>query len=83
MHTDQTAYLDVVNEDLLESSGKHVSGSLGRTETNGGHHIHSLEAPSHTIVNTFGLTPVTRQLVVSVTLMTSELLRPLLDDLRL
>ena len=53
---------------------------LGRAETDVGHDVHSLEASSHSVVNTFRLPPVTGQLLVSVTLMAGEFLRPLLDD---
>ena len=53
---------------------------LGRTETDVGHDVHSLEASSHSVVNTFRLPPVAGQLLVSITLMAGEFLRPLLDD---
>ncbi len=72
-----------MNKDLSEANGEHVPGGLGRTETNVWHHIHALEAPPHSVVNTFGLAPVASQLLVTITLVTSELLRPLFDDLRL
>ena len=76
------AYLDVVDEDLSESRGQHVFRGLCRTVTNVGHQVHALEATTHSVVNTFGLAPVTTQLVVPIALVTSELLCPLLYNLR-
>ena len=75
------SYLDIVDEDLSESSGKHVLGELGGTVTNVGHFVDALEAPPHPVVNTFGLPPVLLDLVIAVTLVADEPLRPLLDDL--
>ena len=75
------SYLDVVDEDLAESSWQHVSGQLGGTVTDVGHEVDSLEATADTVVNTFRLPPVALDLVIAIALVADELLRPLLDDL--
>ena len=77
----KSPYLDIVDKNFSETNGKHVLGGFCGAETNVGHHIHSLEASSHSVIDTFRLTPVTSQLLVPVTLMTSEFFRPLFDDL--
>lgn len=72
-----------MNKNLPEASGEHVFGGLGGTITNAGHNIDTLESPPDSVVNTFWLPPVAGKLVVAITLVTSELFRPLLDDLGL
>ena len=70
-----------MDEDLSESSGKHVLGELGGTVTNVGHFVDALEAPPHPVVNTFGLPPVPLELIIAIRLVARELLRALLDNL--
>lgn len=50
-------YLDVVYQDFTEAGRKHVSGFLVASVTNRGHQELALETPSHSVVNTLGLTP--------------------------
>ena len=68
---------------LSEASRKHVPGVLGGTITDVGHNVHSLKLPPDSVVDTFRFTPIPGQLVVPITLVTGELLCPLLDNLRL
>ena len=74
-------YFDVVDKHLPETSRQHVLSRLGWTKSNGWHNVHALETPPHSIVDTFGLTPVASELLISVTLMPSEFLWPFLNDL--
>jgi hypothetical protein len=62
-----------VDENLSEANGQHVLGGLCRTITNVWHLIHALEAPAHPVVDTLGLTPVTAQLAIAVTLFKNNL----------
>merc|ERR550519_643982 len=56
-------------------------GLFGCTVTNVWHKELALEPPPHSVVNTLGLTPCLLYFDIAVTLMTNELLRPLLDEL--
>ena len=81
--TGHGSHLNVVDEDLPEAVGEHVLGGLGGTVTDVWHQIHALETATHSVVNTLGLAPIPADLVVPITLVPGELLRPLFDDLRL
>ena len=70
-----------MDEDLLEAGRHHVPGLGVRPVPDVGHQIHSLELPSHSVVNTLGLPPASAQLDISIRLMSDELLCPLLDNL--
>ena len=74
-------YLDVVDENLSEPSGKHVPGVLARSVADVGHLVLSLELPPHPIVNTLRFPPVPLELIIAVRLVARELLRALLDNL--
>jgi len=55
----------------------------GKAVANVGHLVHALELAPDPVVDTLGPPPVALQLVVAVALVPRELLRALLDDLRL
>ena len=76
------AYLDIVDEDLAETGRQHVLCQLGRTVTDVGHFVDTLEAATNTVVNTLGFPPVLLDLVITITLVADEPLGPLLDNLR-
>lgn len=61
----QTQYLGVVDENLLESVGEHVTDVLGISVTDVGHQSLSLEATTDTVVDTLRLAPVGLDTVVS------------------
>lgn len=52
------AYLNVIDQNLLEAIGQHVLGLLGATVTNFGHTELTLELPADSVVDTLGLSPV-------------------------
>ena len=61
LHHQHLQLLDVVDEELLEARGHHMTGTLGGSITDVGHQVLALEAPADTIVNTLGLAPVLLQ----------------------
>lgn len=58
LHEQHFQLLDVVDEELLEASGQHMTGTGIRSVTDVGHQVLSLEATTHSVVNTLRLTPV-------------------------
>lgn len=47
-----------MDDKLLEAIGAHVSGLVGRAVTDLGHQVHTLEATTHSVVNTLRFAPV-------------------------
>ncbi len=82
-HHEDFKFLDIVNQELPESSGQHVFCFLVTTITNVGHQHLTLEASAHSVVNTSGLPPVFLDLDIAVGLMSDKLLGPFLEDFRL
>jgi len=80
-HHEYFQLLHVIDEELLESRGQHVFGLLVGTVPDVWHQHLTLEAPTHSVVNTTGLTPAFRDLDISVRLMANELLCAFLHDL--
>merc|ERR1712024_293338 len=58
LHHQNFEFLDIVDKNFSETNGKHVLGGFCGAKTNVRHNIHSLEASSHSVVDTFRLTPV-------------------------
>ena len=81
-HHEDFEFLDIVDQELLESRGQHVFGLPVASITNVGHQHLTLEASAHSVVNTSGFSPVCPDLDIAVRLMSNELLGPFLDDLR-
>lgn len=80
-HQKDLELLDIVHQELLETSWQHELGLLVATITDVGHQHLALEPPADPVVNTSGLTPVFRDLDISVRLMADELLGSLFDNL--
>jgi len=57
LHEQDLQLTHVVHQELLESGGQHVAGELVRSVTDVGHQILSLEAATHSVVDTFWLAP--------------------------
>lgn len=74
-------YSDVVHKEFFEAIRKHMFGLFCRTVTNIWHQILSLESPPHTVINTFRFTPVWLQFLVTIWLMSDELLSSLFTNL--
>lgn len=58
LHQQHFQLLNVVHEELLEAVGQHMTGTRIRTVTDVGHQILTLEATTHSVINTFRLAPV-------------------------
>lgn len=56
-HHKDFKFLDVFDQELPEPSGKHVFSLLAASITDVGHQHLALEASSHSVVNTSGLSP--------------------------
>ena len=69
-----------MDDEFSEPIRHHVSGLGVTSVTNTWHQILSLEAPSHSTVNTLGLSPTGCNFVISFRLVTNEPLGSLLDD---
>lgn len=61
LHEQDLQLAHVVHQELLESGGQHVAGALVRSVTDVGHQILSLEAATHSVVDTLGLAPFVLQ----------------------
>merc|ERR1719340_307033 len=70
------------NAELLSPFNQSFSIFFCRSITNVGHKVHAFELSTNSVINTFGLPPVTFYFVISVTLMTDELLSSFFDNLR-
>lgn len=57
-HHEDFEFLDIVDQELLESRGQHVFGLFVTSITDVGHQHLTLEASAHSVVNTSGLPPV-------------------------
>lgn len=57
-HHQDLELLNIVHQELLETSWQHVLGLLVATVTDVGHQHLALESPADPVVNTSGLTPV-------------------------
>lgn len=57
-HQKDLELLDIVHQELLETSWQHELGLLVATITDVGHQHLALEPPADPVVNTSGLTPV-------------------------
>ena len=75
-------YLYIMNKNFSEPCRQHVSGFFSRSVSNIWHQIHAFELSTNTIIDTFGFPPISFYFIISVTLMTNELFRPLLDNFR-
>ena len=87
-HHEYLQLLDVVDQDLLEASGHHVTGGAGTALTNVGHLKHSLEPWVGKYTNIISTTktylespPVPLDIVIPARLVPGELLHPLPDNL--
>ena len=58
LHHQDLELLQVVDKDLLEAAGQHVPGGGVGSVTDVRHLVHSLELPSHSVVNTLWPPPV-------------------------
>lgn len=76
MHKEELDVADVVDEESLVAGGHHVAGLLVGSETDRGHNHLSLEASSHAVVDTLGLSPARVDTHEGVTLMSVEAVRP-------
>ncbi|GMR49833.1 hypothetical protein PMAYCL1PPCAC_20028, partial [Pristionchus mayeri] len=83
VHEEHVEVLGVVDENLLESVGKHVTDVLGVSVTDVGHQSLSLEAATDTVINTLGFAPVGLDTVVSARLMPGEATSVLLGKAKL
>lgn len=61
LHHQDLQLLDVVHEELLEAGRQHMTGALGGSVTDVGHQVLSLEAATHSVVNSLRLAPVLLQ----------------------
>lgn len=61
LHHQDLQLLDVVHQELLEARRQHMTGTLGGSVTDVGHQVLSLEAATHSVVNSLRLTPVLLQ----------------------
>jgi len=82
-HHQNLKLLDVMDQEFAEAVRQCVLCFLVAAVTDVGHTHLSLEATTHTVVNTLGPSPVGLDSVVTVGLMPFELLQLLLDDLAL
>lgn len=57
-HQKDLEFLDIVHQELLETSWQHELGLFVATITDVGHQHLALEPPADPVVNTSGLTPV-------------------------
>lgn len=58
LHHQHLQLLDVVHQELLEARRQHMTGTLGGSVTDVGHQVLSLEAATHSVVNSLRLAPV-------------------------
>jgi len=82
LHQQHLQVRHVVHEEFLESIGANVFGLGVTSVTDVGHFVLALESSANSVVNTLGLPPVGLDAKEVGRLMADELLRPLLDDLR-
>merc|ERR1719369_1682578 len=82
LHQQNLQIRNVVHQEFLKSVGADVFGLLVASVTDVGHFILTLEAATHSVVDTLGFSPVGFDAEEVDGLMPDELLRPLLDDLR-
>ena len=61
VNTHHSTNLNIMDENLSESSWQHVSGLWVATITNVGHQVLALETAPDPVVNTFGFAPVPLQ----------------------
>mgnify|MGYP003385884576 CR=1 len=81
VHHEHLKFLGVVDDELVKSVGEKVAGGLVGSVTNGRLGDSSLEASSHSGVNTLGLSPGVTELLKSLVMMTLKRLCALLDNL--
>merc|ERR1719427_321152 len=74
-------FLDIVDENFPKPTWHHMPCCLRTTISDVWHQVHSLELPPDTVINTFWPSPVPLHLVISVRLVSGELLHPLFDNL--
>ena len=73
-------YLHIVNDELPESIGHHVSGLCVAPVTDTGHKILSLESSSYSAVDTLWFSPAWSDFVESFRLVSDEPFGSFLDD---
>lgn len=61
LHQQHLQFANIVNQELLEARGQHVTGALVGTVTNVWHQVLALETTTHSVVNTFRLAPFVLQ----------------------
>merc|ERR1712212_633243 len=79
-HHQKIHILDIVDDELTEAIGHHVSGLRVTSVTDTRHQILSLESSSYSAVNSFGFSPTRSDTITSLRLVTDEPLPPLLND---
>uniref|UniRef100_A0A2M4D122 Putative secreted protein n=1 Tax=Anopheles darlingi TaxID=43151 RepID=A0A2M4D122_ANODA len=80
LHHQHLQLAHVVDDELLEAARQHMTGALVRAVSDVRHQVLSLEATTHSVVDTFRPTPCRGELIITIRLVADELLRPLLHD---
>jgi len=80
VHEKEVEVGGVLDKECLVPRRHHVAGLLVRSKTDRGHDGLSLEAPSNSVIDTFGFPPCRLDCLVAVALVAIEPLGPLLDD---
>merc|ERR1712142_1349371 len=79
-HEQSVDIFDIMNYELTESIGTHMSCLRITPVPNTGHKILSFESPANTTVDTFGFSPTLSHTITSFGLRSNELLSSFLDN---